>query len=288
MNYIRECNAFQEWIYRNAPSTGQIALWYALFHIWNKSGWKEWFNAPSITLELGAGLSRQSVINCRDYLVENGLIEVRIGGKNKAAEYKMIPFTSKNLGIQIDNELGNELGNEIYNEVGNELGAVESASKNLGIQLAKNLTILKQETETKKKNSRQKRVYDEQSIPYRSANYLLTSILKYKPDLKKPNIQAWADDMRMMIEIDERKPQDIAKVIDWVVNDTFWKSNCLCAATLRKQWDKITAKINAEKERGRQPYEKDSQSSHLQLVKATDSEREEFEAMYERLAKQHH
>lgn len=284
MNYIRECNAFQEWIYRNAPSTGQIALWYALFHIWNKSGWKEWFNAPSITLELGAGLSRQSVINCRDYLVENGLIEVRIGGKNKAAEYKMIPFTSQNLGIQIDNEFGNELGIQVDKDMGN----ADSASQNLGIQLAENLTILKQETETKKKNSRQKRVYDENSIPYRSANYLYTSILKYKDDLKKPNLQAWANDMRLLIEEDGRNPKEVAKVIDWVVKHHFWKTNCLSASKLRKQWDQITAQMNSEKERSRLPYERESQSSRLELVKATDSEREEFEAMYERLAKQHH
>lgn len=284
MNYIRECNAFQEWIYRNAPSTGQIALWYALFHIWNKSGWKEWFNAPSITLELGAGLSRQSVINCRDYLVENGLIEVRIGGKNKAAEYKMIPFTSKNLGIQIDNELGNELDNEVVNELDN----TKSTSENLGIQLAENLTILKQETETKKKNTRQNKVYDENSIPYRSANYLYTSILKYKPDLKKPNLQVWANDMKLLIENDGRNPMEVARVIDWVVKHHFWKTNCLSAFKLRKQWDQITAQMISEKERSRSPYERESQSSRLELVKVTDSEREEFEAMYERLSKQTH
>lgn len=284
MNYIRECNAFQEWIYRNAPSTGQIALWYALFHIWNKSGWKEWFNAPSITLELGAGLSRQSVINCRDYLVENGLIEVRIGGKNKAAEYKMIPFTSKNLGIQIDNELGNELGIEVVNELDN----AKSTSENLGIQLAENLTILKQETETKKKNTRQNKVYDENSIPYRSANYLYTSILKYKSDLKKPNLQVWANDMKLLIENDGRNPKEVAKVIDWIVKHPFWKTNCLSASKLRKQWDQITAQMNSEKERSRSPYERESQSSRLELVKVTDSEREEFEAMYERLSKQTH
>lgn len=93
------------------------------------------------------------------------------------------------------------------------------------------------------KDSRQKRVYDEQSIPYRSANYLYTSILKHKPDLKKPNLQSWADDMRKLIEIDGRDPHQIANVINWVITEPFWHCQILSAAKLREKWDTLTAKM---------------------------------------------
>ena len=98
-----------------------------------------------------------------------------------------------------------------------------------------------------KKPSRQKQVYDVESIPYRSANYLLEKIREHKPDLKEPDIQKWADTMRLLIEKDKREPIKIAQVIDWATNDTFWRANILSADTLRNQWDKLTAKMDADK-----------------------------------------
>jgi hypothetical protein len=95
------------------------------------------------------------------------------------------------------------------------------------------------------KDSRQKRVYDEQSIAYRSANYLYTSILKHKPDLKKPNLQAWSDDMRKLIEIDGRDPRQIANVINWVITEPFWHSQILSASKLREKWDTLTSKMDS-------------------------------------------
>lgn len=100
--------------------------------------------------------------------------------------------------------------------------------------------------EIKEKPSRQKQVFDHDSLPYRSANYLYTSILRFKPDLKQPNLQTWADDMRKLIEIDKREPHEIAKVIDWVTRDPFWQSNILSASKLRSQWDTLTAKMKSQ------------------------------------------
>ena len=43
MNYITEIKGFNDLLLRERLSSGQIALWYALMHIDNKSGWKKWF-----------------------------------------------------------------------------------------------------------------------------------------------------------------------------------------------------------------------------------------------------
>ncbi|MBB6672605.1 Replication protein O [Cohnella nanjingensis] len=94
------------------------------------------------------------------------------------------------------------------------------------------------------KTNRRKQVYDIDSIPFRSANYLYEQILVNSPDLKKPNLQNWANDMRKLIEIDKREPIQIARLIEWVSKDQFWSGVILSAESLRKNWDKLIVAMN--------------------------------------------
>ncbi|MEK5439367.1 MULTISPECIES: hypothetical protein [Paenibacillus] len=95
----------------------------------------------------------------------------------------------------------------------------------------------------KVKSNSPKQVYDEDSLPFRTANYLYTNILKHKPDLKQPNLQTWANDMRKLIDIDNREPAEIGRVIEWATKDSFWQSNILSASKLREKWDTLTAQM---------------------------------------------
>lgn len=123
---------------------------------------------------------------------------------------------------------------------------------------------------TNKKPSSPKRVYDESSIPYRTANYLFTNILKFKPDLKQPNLQVWSEDMRKLVEVDKRDPKEIGRVIEWVTTNDFWQVNILSASKLREKWDMVTAKMKQE---GFTPQR--NTTSQLPLVTVTDEERAE-------------
>lgn len=125
------------------------------------------------------------------------------------------------------------------------------------------------------KPSSPKRVYDEQSFEYRLANYLYTSILKFKPDLSQPNLQTWADDMRKLIELNKRDPKEIGQVIDWVTKDDFWQVNILSASKLRNKWDAVTARMNKSNFK---PTNK--QQPNLQVVPITDEERKELRNAY--------
>ncbi|MFD1990065.1 hypothetical protein ACFSGI_08845 [Paenibacillus nicotianae] len=110
----------------------------------------------------------------------------------------------------------------------------------------KNVKNIKNDKNVEKeeiKTSRHKRVYDMTSIPYRSANYLFKKILEINPDAKPPNMQKWADDMRLLIENDKRDKHRVAEVIDWIFNDPFWQTNILSPAKLRKQYDTIDTKM---------------------------------------------
>jgi hypothetical protein len=73
--------------------------------------------------------------------------------------------------------------------------------------------------------------------------FLLEAIKKTKPDLKKPNIDRWAQQIDLMIRIDKRLPENIKKVIDWLPTDDFWKDKLLSAEKLRQKFDMLELKM---------------------------------------------
>lgn len=93
MTYLDEILGFYDYLQMNKLSTGQIALWHALMAVNNKCGWKEWFTAPNRTLELYTGLTRQSIVNCRNTLAQKGLIQFKTNG-TKSTIYKMVTMSN--------------------------------------------------------------------------------------------------------------------------------------------------------------------------------------------------
>lgn len=94
MDYIRQLNAFRDWLLVNDLPTSAIALWYALMTINNMTGWKERFNAPNSVVEKLTGLSKQGLVNARRKLLEVGLIEYEKGKKGKAPVYRIVPLVN--------------------------------------------------------------------------------------------------------------------------------------------------------------------------------------------------
>ena len=73
-------------------------------------------------------------------------------------------------------------------------------------------------------------------------------ILINNPNHKKPNLEKWANDVRLMRIKDKRTEEQIMYVIDWSQNNNFWKSNILSTAKLREKFDTLVIKIKSEKE----------------------------------------
>lgn len=86
--------------------------------------------------------------------------------------------------------------------------------------------------------------YPEDSEHYKMALYLQDKILEHLPTFKKPSsLQSWANTFRLLHEKDGRSKKDIKNVIDFATSDSFWQSNILSATTLRKQFDKLQARL---------------------------------------------
>ena len=74
------------------------------------------------------------------------------------------------------------------------------------------------------------------------AIYMLGKITELMPNMKKPNIESWANEIRLMRERDNRTAIEINLVFDWANNDSFWRTNILSPAKLRKQFDQLSIK----------------------------------------------
>jgi hypothetical protein len=72
---------------------------------------------------------------------------------------------------------------------------------------------------------------------------LLELIIKNNPTFKEPNLDGWANHIRLMREQDNRTEQQIEFLIKWCQKDTFWQANILSTKKLREKFDTLVAQV---------------------------------------------
>lgn len=72
------------------------------------------------------------------------------------------------------------------------------------------------------------------------AEFMFAKILEINREAKKPNLEKWAGEIRLMRERDRRTLEDIRAVFLWANADTFWRANILSPNKLREQFDRLT------------------------------------------------
>lgn len=98
-----------------------------------------------------------------------------------------------------------------------------------------------------------KNKYDEENTYYKMAVYFHEKVSAVANEagishlIKKSNMQSWADDMRKLIEIDQVDKHLAKQVMDWVTQDSFWRTNVLSAKKLRDKFVELAIKMNADK-----------------------------------------
>jgi hypothetical protein len=76
----------------------------------------------------------------------------------------------------------------------------------------------------------------------------LATLRELNPQHPEPrNLERWADDVRLMREVDGITLEAMAEMMAWVKRDDFWAANILSPGKLRKQWPQLTAKRAAER-----------------------------------------
>ncbi len=102
------------------------------------------------------------------------------------------------------------------------------------------------------------------------AGEMFAAIRALDPSAKEPNLQAWANEIRLMRERDGRTHEEIRALFTWANADSFWQSNILSPAKLRKHWQQLS--IQREGRRNGKP-----QQSNLFSAARHSSERNRAE-----------
>lgn len=92
MNYIKQINAYWNWVKLNDLPSRAGYLYLALLDCANTAGWKSEFNAPNSTLQAMAGLDKTGLNRYRNLLVQNGLILYTTGKRGTAGCYQIVPL----------------------------------------------------------------------------------------------------------------------------------------------------------------------------------------------------
>ncbi|KGL43084.1 hypothetical protein EP56_08450 [Listeriaceae bacterium FSL A5-0209] len=90
--------------------------------------------------------------------------------------------------------------------------------------------------ENNKKNKRQNK-FDEVHLSL--AELLFNLILETNPEAKKPNLNTWANDIRLCMEIDKRSFEQMKNAIIWSQKHEFWSGVILSPKSLRRNYDKM-------------------------------------------------
>lgn len=86
--------------------------------------------------------------------------------------------------------------------------------------------------------------YGDQSPYLVLAKELFEEIKKNNPEVKKPKLQNWANDMRLMVERDKRTVEKVSRMVKWSQNDDFWSGVVLSASSLRRNYDTMAGQAN--------------------------------------------
>jgi len=80
------------------------------------------------------------------------------------------------------------------------------------------------------------------------AEFVLAGIMRVAEKTKKPNMDKWADQVRLMRESDKLTHREICEVFAWANHDSFWSTNILSITKLRQKFAALAAKKGAGNE----------------------------------------
>lgn len=122
----------------------------------------------------------------------------------------------------------------------------------IGSQQQENRHVTSNKKVKKEKNERTNYpmgVFDESSEYYQLALALHENICMNHPDSREPNLGRWTNDMRLLVENDQRTIEQIHELIKWSQQHHFWQTVILSPAALRRNWEQMAAQVKQERER---------------------------------------
>lgn len=107
----------------------------------------------------------------------------------------------------------------------------------------KNDKNVKNERNNNNVQTRKERVYDDDDSNKKLA-FLLLKLIKQNTNIKEPNLNKWANTIRLMIERDKRTGKEVQDMIVWATRHDFWSGVVLSADSLRRNYDQMLIQKN--------------------------------------------
>ena len=114
--------------------------------------------------------------------------------------------------------------------------------------------------------------YSEQD--YSLAEWIYSLVLITAPKSKTPNLDKWANTIRVMVNTDGHTHREIAEVFRWANSDHFWNTNILSPEKLRKQFAKLHAQVINNEQQHKQSAQPSPKLSVVERTKLANEERE--------------
>lgn len=76
----------------------------------------------------------------------------------------------------------------------------------------------------------------------KTAHWIFDLLQKLNPNIKHPNFEQWANEVRLLREVDKRTHREICELFRWANQDGFWRANILSPRKLREKWDQLETK----------------------------------------------
>ncbi|RXE79407.1 hypothetical protein [Enterococcus durans] len=97
------------------------------------------------------------------------------------------------------------------------------------------------------RNSRKTREYADDD-PNKKLAILLLKLIRKNQNIKEPDLDKWANTIRLTIESDKRTGKEVQDMIVWATSNDFWSGVILSPTSLRKHFDKMAVQKNKRKQ----------------------------------------
>lgn len=117
-----------------------------------------------------------------------------------------------------------------------------------------NLGLSNKDNNLETEKAKKRTVFEEDSEPYKAAQYLAKSIAKNFPQLKEPaeaDKQRWAADFDKCNRIDGYGWDSIADVLKFSQQSQFWRKNIRSGSKFREKFDRLLIEMEDAKKHGK-------------------------------------
>ncbi len=211
---------FEYWLTKNKANMKNVHDGY----VWT-------FNTANSYSELFPYMSAKKIARLLKELEECGALIS--GNYNKVAYDRTKWYTTPNYAISQNEEME-------FSELENRISKIEPPIPN-------NYQInTDNKDHVKATPKRAKFLFSEDDM--KTASWMFGRIKEVMPSTKQPNLESWANTIRLMNKSDKHSHSEICHVFNWANKDSFWYKNILSPEKLRKQFDRLSAEAGKRKE----------------------------------------